>query len=122
MFSIVFPFLLISLGMISTDGNHYPERLGTLVVINAPAMLSWTWKVIQGFLDDVQKAKIGIYGTDPNEWRPVLFKIIEKDQVPVSYGGMNHIKRKYFIYRKRSTVVNFYIPYRVRIFHGLFLS
>ena len=73
--------------MISTDGNHYPERLGTLVVINAPAMLSWTWKIIQGFLDDVQKAKIGIYGTDPNEWMPVLFKIIDKDQVPVSYGG-----------------------------------
>lgn len=73
--------------MISTDGNHYPERLGTLVVINAPAMLSWTWKIIQGFLDDVQKAKIGIYGTDPKEWMPVLFKIIDKDQVPVSYGG-----------------------------------
>lgn len=83
-------FYMISLGMISTDGNHYPERLGTLVVINAPAMLSWTWKVIQGFLDDVQKAKIGIYGTDPNEWRPVLFKIIDKDQVPVSYGGTIH--------------------------------
>jgi large-conductance mechanosensitive channel len=83
--------------MISTDGNHYPERLGTLVVINAPAMLSWTWKVIQGFLDDVQKAKIGIYGTDPNEWRPVLFKIIDKDQVPVSYGGIIHQVTQFII-------------------------
>jgi hypothetical protein len=49
--------------MASTDGDHYPERLGTCIVINAPFMLSFAWKIIQGFLDDVQKAKIGIYGT-----------------------------------------------------------
>lgn len=77
--------------MASTDGDHYPERLGTLIVINAPAVLSYAWKVIQGILDDVQKAKIGIYGTNPEEWRPVLFEIIEKDQVPVEYGGINFI-------------------------------
>lgn len=73
--------------MASTDGDHYPERLGTLIVINAPFMLSYAWKIIQGFLDDVQKAKIGIYGTNPDEWRPVLFQIIDKGQVPVQYGG-----------------------------------
>jgi CRAL/TRIO domain len=73
--------------MASTDGDHYPERLGTLIVINAPAVLSWAWKAIQSLLDDVQRAKIGIYGTDPNEWRPVLLKIVDRDQIPVSYGG-----------------------------------
>lgn len=73
--------------MASTDGDHYPERLGTLIVVNAPAVLSWAWKAIQNLLDDVQRAKIGIYGTDPNEWMPVLQKIVDRKQIPVSYGG-----------------------------------
>ena len=77
--------------MASTDGDHYPERLGSLVVINAPAVLSWAWKAIQNLLDDVQREKIGIYGTDPNEWRPVLLKIVDRDQIPVSYGGNDRI-------------------------------
>lgn len=73
--------------MASTDGDHYPERLGTLIVINAPSVLSWAWRVIQGFLDDVQKAKICIYGCNPAEWQPVLFRLVDADQMPVQYGG-----------------------------------
>ena len=84
-------------GMASTDGDHYPERLGTLLVINAPAMLSWAWKIIQTFLDDVQKAKIGIYGLDPEEWRPVLLRVMEMDQIPVSYGGKGYLICSYLV-------------------------
>ena len=73
--------------MASTDSDHYPERLGQLVVINAPTMLSLAWRVIQGFLDDVQKAKIKIYGTNRAEWLPVLMTIIDEDQIPQQYGG-----------------------------------
>lgn len=82
-----FLFLSLLLGMANTDSGSYPERLGTLIVINAPTLLSWAYKVIQGFMDDVQKAKIRIFGTNADEWRPILFSIIDKDQVPVQYGG-----------------------------------
>ena len=34
--------------MVSTDSDHYPERLGQLVLINAPSVLSIAWRVIQG--------------------------------------------------------------------------
>ena len=50
-------------------------------------MLSFAWRIIQTFLDDVQKAKIRILGS-PSEWQPVLFDLVDRDQVPLMYGGL----------------------------------
>lgn len=72
--------------MSAVDSNHYPERLGCCLIINAPFMLSLTWSVIETFLDSVTKAKIKIM-SGPGEWQPVLFSLIEKDQIPMMYGG-----------------------------------
>jgi hypothetical protein len=35
---------------------------GTMIIINAPSMLSFAWNVIKGFLDAVTKEKINIIG------------------------------------------------------------
>jgi len=56
-------------------------------VINAPSMLSFAWRIIQGFLDKVTKEKIHILSSDPVEWKPVLLKYIDEDQIPQMYGG-----------------------------------
>lgn len=74
-------------GMAVTDSDHYPERLGTMVIINAPAVLSFAWRIIQGFLDSVTKEKIKILPSNPEEWRPVLQHYIDMDQIPQQYGG-----------------------------------
>jgi hypothetical protein len=73
-------------GMASTDSDHYPERLGNMIIINAPTMLSIAWRVIQTFLDPVTKQKIRIMSSR-SEWEPVLQEFIEKDQIPKMYGG-----------------------------------
>lgn len=52
----------ILLGMAVTDSDHYPERLGTMIIVNAPSVLSFAWRIIQGFLDAVTKEKINILG------------------------------------------------------------
>jgi hypothetical protein len=72
--------------MVSTDSNHYPERLGCMIIINAPSALSWSFSVIQGFLDDVTKAKIKILGSRA-QWEPILKTMIDVDQIPMQYGG-----------------------------------
>lgn len=72
--------------MATTDSDHYPERLGRLVVINAPTMLAMAWKIIQTFLDDVTKAKISIL-SNPKDWKPLLLEYIDEDQIPQQYGG-----------------------------------
>lgn len=74
-------------GMAVTDSDHYPERLGTMVIINAPSVLSFAWRIIQGFLDSVTKEKIKILSNNPEEWQPVLKHYIDIDQIPVQYGG-----------------------------------
>lgn len=74
-------------GMATTDSDHYPERLGTMVIINAPSVLSFAWRVVQGFLDSVTKEKIKILSTNPEEWQPILQHLIDIDQIPQQYGG-----------------------------------
>lgn len=74
-------------GMAVTDSNHYPERLGTLIIINAPAALNWAFGVVKPFLDDVTKSKIQIFGCAREQWEPALFDLIDRDQVPMKYGG-----------------------------------
>lgn len=72
--------------MADTDAAHYPERLGRLIVINAPFALSWAWSIIVTFLDEVTKAKISIYLSE-SSWKPVLFDLVDKSSVPNMYGG-----------------------------------
>lgn len=72
--------------MISTDSDHYPERLGCMIIINAPSALSWAYGVIQTFMDDVTKAKIKILGARA-QWEPALKELIDSDQIPAQYGG-----------------------------------
>lgn len=74
-------------GMANTDSDHYPERLGTMIVINAPGVLSFAWKITQSFLDPVTKSKIRILPAVPTQWKPVLLEYIDEDQIPQQYGG-----------------------------------
>ena len=73
-------------GMSKIDSDHYPERLGCCLVINAPMMLSIAWRIVEPFLDAVTKSKIQIMSS-PSEWQPVLFSIVDRDQVPKNFGG-----------------------------------
>ena len=73
--------------LVQLDSDHYPERLGLLLVINAPAVLSVAWRVVAGFLDDTQKAKIKIYGTNREEWLPALLETLDDSQSPQQFGG-----------------------------------
>jgi hypothetical protein len=73
-------------GMAYTDSLHYPERLGLLIIINAPYVISFTWNIIKTFLDEVTKNKIQIHSTQ-STWFPVLCQYIDVDQIPQAYGG-----------------------------------
>ena len=73
--------------LIKFDSDHYPERLGHLIIINAPSVLSMAWRVISQFLDDVTKMKIRIYGQNKLEWMPALLQLIDESQIPEQFGG-----------------------------------
>jgi hypothetical protein len=73
-------------GMVSTDSDHYPERLGACIIINAPSMLSMAWRVIVTFMDEVTKKKVKILSSQA-EWLPVLLEVMDEDQIPIQFGG-----------------------------------
>eukprot|EP00604_Paraphysomonas_vestita_P001396 CAMPEP_0174819242 /NCGR_PEP_ID=MMETSP1107-20130205/2355_1 /TAXON_ID=36770 /ORGANISM="Paraphysomonas vestita, Strain GFlagA" /LENGTH=223 /DNA_ID=CAMNT_0016032363 /DNA_START=530 /DNA_END=1201 /DNA_ORIENTATION=+ len=73
-------------GMSSTDSDHYPERLGKLVLINAPKALSFVWRMVSSLLDAVTLAKISVF-SKKSEWYPELLSLMDEDQIPVQYGG-----------------------------------
>jgi len=73
-------------GMAETDSAHYPERLGKLVVINAPSALAVAWRVVKGWLDSRTREKISILAGE-EEWGPLLRELVDHDQLPEAYGG-----------------------------------
>jgi hypothetical protein len=72
--------------MAYADNNYYPERLGKMIIVNAPMVLSGVWAVIQTFLDADTKAKIQII-SKPEIWKGKIQEIIDINQIPAHYGG-----------------------------------
>eukprot|EP00466_Bigelowiella_natans_P009741 jgi/Bigna1/137800/aug1.41_g12508 len=68
------------------DSDHFPERLGRLIVVNAPYVLSVAWKVIRGWLDPKTQQKIQIV-RGPEEYEPVLKGLIDEAELCEEYGG-----------------------------------
>eukprot|EP00048_Salpingoeca_helianthica_P000203 m.39946 g.39946 ORF g.39946 m.39946 type:complete len:438 (-) comp10231_c0_seq2:25-1338(-) len=71
-------------GIADMDSAHYPERLGGVVIVNAPWALDMAWRVVQVWLDARTKAKVHILRRGANE---ALRQLIDVSQIPADYGG-----------------------------------
>lgn len=69
--------------ILSVLGNHFPERLGQLMIINSGMLFRMVWKVVEPFLDARTSAKITFLGSD---WRDVLRSKLEPDSIPNFLG------------------------------------
>ncbi|KAH9256834.1 hypothetical protein BASA81_004947 [Batrachochytrium salamandrivorans] len=63
--------------------NHYPERLGFLLLLNLPAAFRMGWGLLQPFLDERTKAKIHVLGRDITR----LQEYIPESELEQEYGG-----------------------------------
>ena len=68
------------------DQAHYPERLGRLVVINAPVVLSGVFAIVSTWLAPATRAKVRVLSWE-SAWRPALLELIAPDQLCEAYGG-----------------------------------
>jgi len=68
------------------DSANYPETMGQMFIINAPGMFSFSWSIIQGYLDPRTVSKIEVFG-GPELWKPRLLQVIDEDQLPIELGG-----------------------------------
>lgn len=67
------------------DERYFPERLGWVVVVNAPKMFEPLWKVLRLAMDAHTASKISILSSD--DFQPVLQEKIDIEMIPKEYGG-----------------------------------
>ncbi|XP_003747619.1 SEC14-like protein 2 [Galendromus occidentalis] len=65
--------------------SNYPETLKKAYIVNAPSFFPLCWKILRPLLSDCTASKVEIYGKDG--WQSEIFKTMDKDQVPVHFGG-----------------------------------
>lgn len=71
----------------SFTGAHYPERSGTIFVINVPSWFSVIWNVVKPMVDDVTKKKIKILRYGKEAITKALMEKIDIENIPPEYGG-----------------------------------
>lgn len=76
---------------ISTLQNHYPERLGTLYVVNHPFVVNMTWKMVKPWLEPTTVDKIQF--CDINK----LLQAFDRKHLPSRLGGTSNFESTDFI-------------------------
>ena len=76
----------ITRAMVKLDADHYPERLGSLYIINAGKVFSKGWALISKVVDSKTKKKIHILN-GPEDYVPALRAAIGEDMLAKEYGG-----------------------------------
>lgn len=71
----------------SFTGAHYPERSGTIFVINVPSWFSIIWNAVKPMVDDVTKKKIKILKYGKEAITKALMEKIDIENIPPEYGG-----------------------------------
>jgi len=74
--------------------HYYPERLGLVLIVNAPYIFSCVWSVIKGWLAPRTANKIMFLGTD---YKEKLHFFIERDNIPLHLGGTSEATPTDFI-------------------------
>ncbi|KAK2662208.1 hypothetical protein Ddye_000782 [Dipteronia dyeriana] len=73
------------IGALSILQEHYPERLGKLLILHAPYIFMTVWKIVYPFIDNNTKKKIVF--ADDKELKSTLLEEIDESQIPEIYGG-----------------------------------
>lgn len=66
---------------------NYPEILKICFIINAPKVFALAFSVVKKFMHEYTISKIKIHGSDTKKWQAQILQIVDKDQIPVHFGG-----------------------------------
>lgn len=71
----------------SFTAAHYPERSGSIYIINVPSWFSVIWNAVKHMVDDVTKKKITIMRYGQEAITKALMERINIENIPPEYGG-----------------------------------
>jgi len=69
--------------------NHYPERLGSAIVINSPWYFNLLFKMMSPFINANTKKKMNWITGDNQQIYQILCQSVDPDQLLTIYGGKN---------------------------------
>ncbi|XP_041456747.1 SEC14-like protein 2 [Lytechinus variegatus] len=78
------PGIDIFIKMAELAEQHYPELIHRLFVIRAPMVFPVAYTIFKPFLQEDTRRKLHVLGSN---WKEVLLKHIDADQLPVYWGG-----------------------------------
>ncbi|CAG7828207.1 unnamed protein product, partial [Allacma fusca] len=61
----------------------------------APKIFPWLYAVVKPTFHIRSLEQIHVYGTNGDKWKPVLLKLIDKDQLPEAYGGTRKVTNEF---------------------------
>jgi len=67
--------------------DHYPDRMGQVVIINAPAAVHAFWTSVSWLLPKDAKKAVQILG-GREQWAPALAELVAERELAADYGGM----------------------------------
>lgn len=73
----------IAKAFLSLAGNHYPERLGTKIVLGAPGIFSAFWSVVKPFVDPVSQRKMRFWPYKPDLLREKMKELFDDETANV---------------------------------------
>jgi hypothetical protein len=76
------------LGDKALDKWHYPERVGTIFVINAPLYFSALWTMVRPFVPERTAAKMR---TLRGNFQEELKAVVDSSVLPPCYGGTGQV-------------------------------
>lgn len=72
---------------VSVMQQHYPERLGRAVMLNAPRIVTDLWSSIQRWVDPVTREKVVFLSTSSAAGLATLDSIVDRALLPADMGG-----------------------------------
>ena len=72
--------------------DHYPDRLGVLLVANLSGIAQMMMKMVLPFVTEDVRSKIHIIPSDEKERRELLLQFIDEDQIPDWLGGKDEYR------------------------------
>uniref|UniRef100_A0A8C3JRI8 SEC14-like protein 2 n=1 Tax=Calidris pygmaea TaxID=425635 RepID=A0A8C3JRI8_9CHAR len=70
--------------LLSMFEENYPESLKRLFIVKAPKIFPVAYNLVKHFLSEDTRKKVVVLGSN---WKEVLQKYIDPEQIPVEYGG-----------------------------------
>ena len=81
------PPISVAKEVLSILSNHYPERLGFALLLDAPKIFSLFYSAIKGFINSVTRKKVIFCNGKSEEKLKIVSKLFDLSSTPTRLGG-----------------------------------